>query len=497
MSMNLMTERLRPLPVRADDLWQGGILRLDTPVRDDDGTLVTPAGCLWVSKTAGKFHLGGLGPPENVTPAAVVAAMVEFATDPKLAGFRPGRVEVMDAAHAAALTDVIGPLGVAVAVVGQLPVIRAMEKDLSDQMAADLPPADGVPPSPLEADPAVTPALMGGLAVAAAEFHRAKPWKHFGPTDVLQVVSPKVEKALKFVNVMGGGGEQFGLAFFPSKASFLKLLGAPQPTAYAMRHAMVSFSLDDADGVPERDVATWRRMKSPAAKRDGRAVYPFPIRFERGDWKRPTAAELATMEGLMRAVTAANPKDLATGKAVTVAVTTAAGPVSYKLKLTTVADPFDTTANGSPGAMTPTEALERVFLSLVRDLSADPPAGVPEARRAAWEKLRAAVQGSTIAAQRAGAATALAIDPTMADAHVLAGVTAVNPTGAAAGFRAAVERSSMETDPNAFVRGLVGLSIAESSLGNTAAALTLLQQVAELIPTSALAAELMGLGGRV
>lgn len=497
MSMNLQTERLRPLPVRGDDVWQGGLFRIDTPVLDDDGQVVTPAGVLWASLATGKYHLGDLGPRESVTPAAVVTAMVEFATNPELAGFRPGRVEVADAAHAAALTDVFGPLGVDVAVVDDLPVVREMERGLADGMADAMPPTGAEPPPPLDRDRAVSPALVAGLADAAAVFCQAEPWKHFGPTDVIQVVSPRVEKAVKFVNVMGGGGEQFGLAFFPSKAGFLKLLRAAEPAAYAMRNAMVSCTLDDAEGLPEADVAAWKRLKAPVAMRDGRPVYPFPIRFEKGRWKRPTAAELTTMEGLLRAVAAAEPKDLATGRAVTVEVMTAGGPVAYRLKLTRVADPFGTPAAGEMGtAVTPTDALEAVFQSLVRDVSGDPPAGASAARRAAWGELRAAVRQPTLAAQRAAAAAAVAADPTMADAHVMAGVTAATPTAAAAAFKAAVDSSSTETDPHAFVRGLVGLSIAESSLGHTPVALTLLQQVADLIPTHPLAAELLGVGGR-
>ena len=468
--MNLQTERLRGLPAHPDEMWQGGLLMIPGgAVTDDDGNRIKPTTCLWISAATGRVHMGDVGPPESVTPAVVVATMVAFATDPQVAGYRPGRLEVADPAHAAALTEVVGPLGITVAVVGRLAGIEFMAAQLGSALPGLM---EGAPPPPLADDPAITPQRLAAFAEAAAAFYAAAPWRQFAAMDLVRVVSPQVPKRLAFLNIMGGGGEQFGVAFFPSAEAFGQMIDAEEPGEFAANNPMVSVTFDTADNLPPGDVAAWKSHGLPTAKRGKKPLYPFPVTFDRGTWTRPTAAELATMEGLLRAVAA----QAAAPDAVWSAdVTTADGPVSFRFE--TLAEPPDPMAGLSP-------------LSAFGGL-ADPPA--TEA-----ERLIAQAQRSTGGKAIDLARRAVAADPDAVDAYVLLGDRAATPQVAVDFYRQGIAAGERVLGPDFFaenaghfwgivqtrpyMRALGGLANAHRAVGNFGEAIRTWQRMLELNP---------------
>ena len=467
MAMNLHTERLRPLPSKPDETWQGGLVRIPGKVVDDDGSVIEPAGFLWMSMATGRVHMGRPGPASDVTPAAVVAALVEFAVAER---YRPGRLEVADAAQAAALVDVVGSLGIAVDVVDALPGVAFMADHLAKSLAGGQ--GDVEPPEPLTDDPAITPDRLRAFAEGAVAFHAAAAWQWFGPTDLVRVASPTVARPLRFFNVMGGGGEQFGLAFFASRPLFEAMVNAADPGDYADKHPMVSVTFDEADMLPAGDVAAWKAHRLPTVQRGRKVLYPLPITFNRGVWLRPTAAELAAMEGLLRAVAATRPADLEAGSW-SAEVTTADGPVAYTFELLSVGKPkvaFDPFAP---------------FAGL-----AEPPA--TEAERLIDQASRVGGRPAADLARRA-----LALDPDSVDALAILGDTAPNAAAAVDFYRqgvAAGERAlgpkfaeltghfwgAHETRP--YMRAMAGLANALRSTGRLDEAVDVWRRMLELNP---------------
>jgi tetratricopeptide (TPR) repeat protein len=424
MAIHLPIERLRALPSKPDDTWQGGLLQIPSgPVEDDAGRRFEPTACIWVSAGTGRVHLSEIGPPATITPAVVVATMVAFATNAALAGYRPGRLEVADDAHAAALRAVVGPLGITVAVVDRLAGVEFMAGELGRSLPGM---GMGSEPEGLGDDPAITPERLAGFAGAAAAFFEARPWEHFGPTDLVRVAAPNVARPLRFFNVMGGGGEQFGLAFFPSVAAFGKMIDAAEPGEYAARHPMVSVTFDVAKMLPRRDVADWKAYGLPTAKRGRKVLYPFPVTFNRGVWVRPTAAELETMEGLMSALAAVRPADLAAGKWSATVSSAGAGAVRYELELLDMAtpslhfDPFAALAGVGGAAGTEAERL------------------VDQARQAGGRR------GAELARR------ALAADPDSVDAYVILGETAPNAAAAIDFYRQGITAGERTLGPAFF-----------------------------------------------
>ena len=472
MAINANTEALRGLPSHADDTWQGGVLTIPGgKVVGDDGRQFTPVAFLWISTATGRIHLGGVGPASAVTPAVVVSSLVAFATNATLAGYRPGRVEVADPAHAAAVAGVVGPLGVTVDVVGQLAGVAFMADHLAKSMQGGMATDGG--PEALSDDPAITPDRLAGFAAAAAAFFAARPWQHFGPNDLVRVAAPSVPKLLRFFNVMGGGGEQFGLAFFASAAAYKAMVESAEPGEYAATHPMVSVTFDVAGVLPPGDVADWKRHKLPTSKLGRKVMYPLPATFNRGVWLRPTAAELATMEGLLSGVAALTPADLAAGRW-SADVATADGTVAFTFELQRVGNPvFDL----NPFAP---------FAGL-----ADPPA--TEAERLVEQAWDAGGGRGAALARRAVAA-----DPDAVDAYVILGDTAPDAATATDHYRqgiAAGERKLgprffkenggmfwgiMETRP--YMRALAGLANALRATGRPDEAVDVWQRMLDLNP---------------
>ncbi len=469
MAMNIQAEQLRALPARPTVTWQGGAVTLPAKVRGDDGSDYTPALFLWVDTTTGMVRPSMPG-GSRVTPDVVVQSFLDFANAGGQGGYRPGRLEVSDAAFAAALTDLVSPLGITVAVLPRLQAVDAMAAELMGSMGLG---GDVAPPDALADDPAITPDRLGRFAAAAAGFHAAAPWKLFGPTDLVRVVKPKVAKPFRFFNVMGGGGEQFGLAFFPSVAAF-RQMSEGDPGEYAAKHAMVSVTFDTDEMIPPGDVALWKQHDWPTGKRGRKVVYPFPVTFNRGVWIRPTVAELAVMEGLLRAVTAVDEAGVIAGKW-TATVPAADGPAEFAFDVSTQAMP-------SLSAMSPMSPFGGL---------ADPPA--TEAERLIEASLSAGGVRAADLARRAVAA-----DPDAVDAYVRLGDLAPSPAegiefykqGLAAGERALGARyfkthmgefwGLLETRP--YMRALAGLAQAYRTSGQLDEAIRTWQRMLELNP---------------
>jgi hypothetical protein len=62
------------------------------------------------------------------------------------------------------------------------------------------------------------------FASAAAAFFVARPWDQLTNEDLLIVEGGGARRNMRHVCVLGQGGQQFGLAFFDSRAAFERLL---------------------------------------------------------------------------------------------------------------------------------------------------------------------------------------------------------------------------------------------------------------------------------
>lgn len=287
-------QRLAALPQRPEEIWQGGLVRVRAWVTGEGPTPYRPYLPLWIAVSTGRVHAGRLLRPQERNFGAVVDALVEFACDRQIGGYRPGRVEVADAALAEHLSGLLAEAEMEVRLVDRLETLERVMDDLERFGQPGRQPV----PGPLEGR-GVTIPRMQRFAEAAAAFYRAAPWQYLTDIDLVRIDSPECPPGMEIAVVLGAGRWVYGLAFYRSVADYTafhkasvegerdtrRLAGNWQLSFNAVRH------------VPPKDSDLWEDHGLALA--DAQA-YPVVLRFDpHGEVSRPTARHLAFLEGLL------------------------------------------------------------------------------------------------------------------------------------------------------------------------------------------------------
>jgi len=177
----LRIERFGRLPRNSTETWQGGIVRLPTWVeKGPDGRPYRPWAAVWVSLRTGRMHMKIEPEPGAHDLGLALETLLEFGTNKKLAGCRPGRLEVSDEELGAHLLGVLGDDQLGFKVSGDLRAVRQVLVRYGEYMGAT------PPPDALEG-PGVTIERMRAFAEAAKRFYLAAPWRHLTDEDLIQV----------------------------------------------------------------------------------------------------------------------------------------------------------------------------------------------------------------------------------------------------------------------------------------------------------------------
>lgn len=145
-----------------------------------------------------------------------------------------------------------------------------------------------------------TPAMIGRLFAAAAEFYRAEPWVKLVDTQTLAVqVSP--ETVPRFVHVMGNGGVEYGLAMYRRWEDVERIFGfADHPSELMPPDGGHSFSFSDITLLPFDDYEAIQQYGWEVADEQ---AYPLPMVYTReGEVRRPEMADLHWYEAALRAI---------------------------------------------------------------------------------------------------------------------------------------------------------------------------------------------------
>jgi hypothetical protein len=122
-------------------------------------------------------------------------------------------VRVDDEALAAALREVLEPLGVAVEVATELAAFEEAFAAMSESLGAN---PDGTPPAPFSWD--VDAALLPPLFKAASAYERLAPWRYMPDHPPLAVAlgedGPESGVETLYASILGGAGEVFGASFY-------------------------------------------------------------------------------------------------------------------------------------------------------------------------------------------------------------------------------------------------------------------------------------------
>jgi len=307
--MNFQAERLRRLPQHPEEIWQGGITRLPLWVRADEEGLPDPVrswAAGWVSlQTRAVFLSDGYTEPAGQSDA-LLDALVDLAYDKKLAGYRPGKVQVCDRAIAEALREKLQGSEIAVELIEKSFILDRTLMDAAEASRPYYP----MPCGPMDTE-GVTVEMMRAYTTAAAEFYRARPWELLANDDLIVLESPDVEPVLRHVSVLGASGEMIGLAFHESRAGFERFV-ANQGQEQMMGGHYWLLRFGPITSISYGDVDLWERYDLPVA---GPEAYPFAVCYEvKNPFHRPGPKELAFFEGFMRALALSTEQDFDSGR---------------------------------------------------------------------------------------------------------------------------------------------------------------------------------------
>lgn len=307
--INFQAERLRRLPQKPGEIWQGGITRLPLWVRADEDGLPDPVrswAAGWVSLHTRAVFLSE-GYTETTGQAeALLDALVDLGYDKKQAGYRPGKVQVCDAAFAEYLRKELEGSGIAVELIEKSFVL---ERSLTDAAEASRP-YYPMPCGPMDTE-GVTVEMMRAYAAAAAELYKTRPWELLDNDDLIVLESPVPDPVLKNICVLGARGEFYGLCFHESGET-VQRCACNQDSQWMMPGRHWHFRFEPITGISLGDVDLWERYDLPVA---GPNAYPFAVCYEtKSPYHRPGPTELAFFEGFMRALAQSTEQEFDSGR---------------------------------------------------------------------------------------------------------------------------------------------------------------------------------------
>jgi tetratricopeptide (TPR) repeat protein len=509
--INLQVERLKRLPLRSGEIWQGGLVRMPVWVTGEGPQPFRPITAMWVSLRTGRINANAeTRRPEETDFAMAMDALVEFASNESLAGYRPGKLEVNDPALAEHLSGLLADAGIRVEHCVRLPAIQRCLKELEDHLFGG-----SMPPGALEGK-GITLERMRAYADAAKTFFEASPWLRLSNEDLLEIEAPSLRTDMKFALVLGAGGQEFGLGFYRHMDQYWAMAEAESPDDLPTRE-LWSLTFDDITEIPPADADLWEDHGLPVPE-DG--AYPVAVHYEnRGRVRRPGADVLAFMEGLMRALAATTEEEMDSGRW-TKRVETFDGPSDYTLSLPLLLNPPSHEELYGHGLPSDRRAMERTMDQIHRFLEDKQPGSVDELNaligkefdgkpydvsksppRTPLEKAQELCYEAFDAAGRRRivlAREALKTCPDCADAYVILAEHATNAgaardlytQGIEAGRRAIGEETFQKNvghfwgpqSTRPFMRSLMGLGTTQEQLGDLEGAVTCYRELLRLNP---------------
>jgi hypothetical protein len=149
------------------------------------------------------------------------------------------------------------------------------------------------------------------LALAAAEFHAAEPWRRLGPHEIVRVISPGTPEAFASFAVCGRAGGARGIEFLSTPQDLAACQRARASSPYRLSPHRWRFTLEPVHRIPIADSELWECFALPVAADD---AYPMFVRYPaRGTRVSARPAQFDLLEALLRALSHYTPVDLELG----------------------------------------------------------------------------------------------------------------------------------------------------------------------------------------
>ncbi|MFA5291899.1 MAG: tetratricopeptide repeat protein [Phycisphaerae bacterium] len=353
--MIFQVERLKKLPLQSQMRWQGGIFRMPAWVPNEEQKLYRPWTSLWANISTHKISKPGIEPFEHKNVTIALDSLIKFACDKELAGYRPGKIEVKDAALAEYLQEQLADTGITIVCSDCLLGFDKIFADLAKHMHGGV-----LLPDALSAK-RVTMDMMRSFADAAAQFYAAKPWRYLCDADLVMIESPFVDPLLRYASILGNGGMTYGIAFYDSAKLFEQFTEGKGMDLIKNRLYWTLF-FGGIEELPFGDADLWEDYNLPVASTQ---AYPLAMRFEpNGKHYRPQPDILAFMEGLLRAFAITSESELDSGKWQK-KVSTFRGDETFTLALPGLLEPVQK-PKSETGGIPARRAMEKIQIDIQR-----------------------------------------------------------------------------------------------------------------------------------
>ena len=361
--MNFQIERLKRLPQRKKETWQGGLAKLPMWIQERDQDPYRPWIAGWISIKTKLIHTSEPKLPQEKNFEMALNALADFACNEDLAGYRPGKIQVKDSSLAEHLGTLLAEVDITVEHRSKLFTFEQMITDMAEKV-------EGQPLVPDALDmKGITVELMWSFADAASQFYQAKPWQHLVGEDLIEVESPFADASLRYVTVLGAGGATCGLGFFNSVSQFESLIERSDPSSFvADKYWSVFFG--PITELPFGDADLWEDNGLPVADKD---AYPAAVCWEpRLKQRRPGPDILCYLEGLMRTLAQTTEDEMDSGRWKK-NILTARGEMEFILSLPDLLKPESEDSKRKikqRGGVTDRRALEKTQLDIQRMIDA-------------------------------------------------------------------------------------------------------------------------------
>ncbi|MBI1950055.1 MAG: hypothetical protein HYS34_01665 [Acidobacteria bacterium] len=362
--------RLKRLPRKSKEVWQGGLVRMPSWVTEPGKAPVLPWGGAWISVGPGLVHVGTVVPPSDRSPGQALDAFVQFALDPMTGGYLPGRVEVAGPGVAATLERVLTPLGVAIVERERLAALDRVLVEMEAKMN------DGVVLPGALSPSGATVERLAAFAEAARLFYEAAPWRRLTDEDLIRIEEPRGPAEHRHALVLGAAGQEFGLLLFEAAGLHERLLDPAAGREEMERETHTAVLFGEATGLPFEDAGLFEDHRFPVA---GTNAYPWAARFgPKRRVQRLSPRSLTHVEAILRGLAATLEEEIDRGRWTRI-VPTSDGPVAVRLALPGLLDEGPDRARPVRPEAVDLRSMERMQAEVRRVLEAESPASIEEA----------------------------------------------------------------------------------------------------------------------
>ena len=306
----------RQIPI-LDMVVELGIVRMRIGV-SEAGMSYLPRSCMWVDQRSGMILHFEMTEPLTEYVSFILDSLSDLA---ERIGGVPGQIQLRDVKLAGGLKEVLEPAGIEIVVRESLPNLDSAVNGMMDFRGLG---GGKREPGLLDVKGMTLDHLIA-FAEAAKLFYEARLWNQLHDEELI-VIEPAGPAGAQFAQVLGNGGQVFGLGFVPS----MEASRAMAETGEIPRGGLWNILYGTIDEIPFEDGEAWEQRDLPVANEHAYAL--FLRRTRSGKFEYADPDQVVWAEGLMRALAATKEDEIDRGRWEK-QVETLDGPVTYKFSL--------------------------------------------------------------------------------------------------------------------------------------------------------------------